>query len=177
MLDLCFEAVLTKLNVQLPRLPTDKNYLADTPAIPLFVTWKRKDILLGCIGTLEVKKNASLRDVLIEYAILAAFNDKRFNGVSAEDIPELICEVTFLTDFEPITDIRDWTIGTHGIEIHMPGYSAVYLPNVITENEWDKETTIRKLKEKSGWKFNNNESESWWAGIRFRGKKEIMIYT
>ena len=62
--------------------------------------------------------------------------------------------VSILTDFEDIEDPYDWTLGLHGIQIHFMhngrGKGATFLPDVATEQGWNKEETLGHLFRKAG---------------------------
>jgi len=69
--------------------------------------------------------------------------------------------VSLLHSFETIEDKFDWELGTHGILIETliegEEYGGTYLPNVPILNNWDKETTIKRLIKKSGLKVDSIE--------------------
>ncbi|CEF62094.1 AMMECR1 domain and AMMECR1 family and AMMECR1, N-terminal domain-containing protein [Strongyloides ratti] len=150
----CFDVIISHLkgihNIPVPTcIPTDK--------FPLFVTWKigKEKDLRGCIGTFD--RELSLRKGLKDYAMSSAFRDSRFNPITIKEIPDLHCSVSILTNFEWANNCYDWDIGTHGIRIEFVPpkskreYSGVFLPEVMIEQEWDKETTLRYLVKKAGY--------------------------
>ena len=61
----------------------------------VFVTLSKQDSLRGCIGYPFPLKNLS--DGLIDAAISAATQDTRFNPVTADELDQIIFEVTVLT--------------------------------------------------------------------------------
>ncbi|KPV74624.1 uncharacterized protein RHOBADRAFT_53592 [Rhodotorula graminis WP1] len=89
-------------------------------AFPLFVTWNVRSRsggeprLRGCIGNFGALR---LGDGLAEYAHTSAFEDSRFDPITAKDLPRLECGVSLLTDFEVCDDYLDWELGTHGIYV------------------------------------------------------------
>lgn len=171
-LDICFEAIFDHLDLQLPRKRITPIL---TPASPLFVTWRKNNILIGCIGTLDVPKNATMHDILTEYAVRAAFYDRV--QITSDDIPYLTCEVNILSDFEQISTLTDWTVGVHGVEIRRPGgYHATYLPIVAKTYKWNQEKTIEQLKKKSGWKP-GIDSDIWWTATRYKSKQIAMSFS
>jgi uncharacterized protein (TIGR00296 family) len=120
---------------------------------PLFVTWsKGKDkCLRGCLGTFspdDLEKNLML------YSYYAAFKDHRFIPISLKEIPHLHCSVSLLVNFEDGKDAFDWEVGKHGIQIQFKiGYkkhNATFLPEIASERNWDKDTTLKHLAQKSG---------------------------
>jgi AMMECR1 domain-containing protein len=63
--------------------------------------------------------------------------------------------ISLLTPFEPCADYTDWTIGEHGIYIHVPSSSgrwltATYLPDVIPEQGWSKREAVDSAIRKAG---------------------------
>ena len=128
------------------------------PRRPLFVTWKIWDgarevwTLRGCIGNLSPLPLSSLK----EYAIASSLRDRRFSPVTLEELPRMSCGVSLLTNYEDGHDWSDWTPGTHGIIIKFAvggqNFTATYLPEVATEQNWDVPTAVRSLVRKAGYK-------------------------
>jgi len=159
---------------------TSQSSLAQEPAgdSPLFVTWNTntksgEKRLRGCIGTFEAQE---LDEGLKSYALTSAFDDTRFNPISARELSTLSCAVTLLTNFEPASTSLDWTLGTHGLRIsfthHNRRYGATYLPDVASEQGWTKEETLVSLMRKAGWSGRKDE----WRKVelkvvRYQGKK------
>lgn len=72
----CFDVLIAKLaGKEIPPYPST---LPD-PKLPIFVTWKIKDDLRGCIGTFSP---AQLSTILGKYALISALNDDRFDPIS-----------------------------------------------------------------------------------------------
>jgi uncharacterized protein (TIGR00296 family) len=92
---------------------------------------------------------------LKDYALTSAFNDTRFNPISASELHNLECGVTLLTDFEKAANTMDWELGKHGLRIdfsyHGRRLNATYLPHVAEEQGWTKEETVINLMYKAGW--------------------------
>ncbi|KAL1602815.1 hypothetical protein SLS60_006236 [Paraconiothyrium brasiliense] len=157
-------------------------------ATPLFVTWNvvqrsngtrlTEKRLRGCIGTFEAQE---LDRGLRQYAIISALEDTRFNPISKSELPTLECGVTLLTDFEPVSDPLDWTIGTHGLRIaftyHGRRYGSTYLPDVAKEQGWTKEETLVSLMRKAGW---NGRKDEWSKVelnvVRYQGRQVKLEY-
>jgi len=66
------------------------------PKVPIFVTWKIKDELRGCIGTFAP---AQLSTILSKYALISALEDDRFDPVSLDEVKTLNVGVSFLVKF------------------------------------------------------------------------------
>ncbi|VDC06204.1 unnamed protein product [Peniophora sp. CBMAI 1063] len=112
-----FDALYCALTDDEPIEPTfaDDKY-------PLFVTWNtvrngRSPRLRGCIGSFEPHR---LREGVAEYALISAFNDTRFNKITADELPTLQCGISLLTNFEDADGYLDWDVGVHGIHISFP---------------------------------------------------------
>jgi len=121
----------------------------------LFVSFKitRNHELRGCIGTFS---EAPLGEQLCRYAKSAAFEDGRFQPITARELQTLSCSVTLLSNFEPAAHCYDWVIGTHGVRIKVlvkgTALTATFLPQVMIEQGWDHKKTIEQLLRKSGYK-------------------------
>jgi uncharacterized protein len=113
-------------------LKTLSNILQDNGAS--FVTLTVKGKLRGCIGALEAYQPLAL-DVQ-EHAVAAALNDFRFNPVSAEEIPVLNIEISWLNKPKPLeyTDSTDLLgklrEGIDGVLIKDGPRRATFLPQV-----------------------------------------------
>ncbi len=121
---------------------------------PLFVTWSmgNSKALRGCIGTFspdDVEKNLML------YSYIAAFKDTRFKPISDNEVPMLNVGVSLLIDFEDGSDAYDWEVGLHGITIQFTyqfvSHHATFLPEVASDRNWDKRTTLLNLVKKAGY--------------------------
>jgi len=148
----CFDVLYAELNnLEEPRRPSFTNHY-----YPLFVTWQtgREKKLRGCIGTFsEMQLHQGLR----EYAITSALKDSRFSPIHKDELPRLRVSVSILCHFEDGEDFMDWDIGTHGIRIEFKSdrgakRTATYLPEIASEQGWDKIETIDSLLRKGGFK-------------------------
>jgi uncharacterized protein (TIGR00296 family) len=142
---LCFDALWARLNHQ----PTRHFEQADS--VPLFVTWKSRGRLRGCIGNLSA---IPFPQGLIEYAIRAGFHDSRFDPIVESEVSKLTVGVSLLVEFVQDKAWDDWEVGLHGIVLRFDHggehYKAVFLPEVATEQGWSKRQTIDALAKKSG---------------------------
>jgi len=149
----CFLTLDKKLNGSKEKeLPLLKDEYVDQK-FPLFVTWtigKEKD-LRGCIGTFSAEK---LGKNLGKYALTSALNDSRFDPITKDELQHLHVAVSLLTEFEEAKDHLDWEVGKHGIEIDFEArgraYGGTFLPEVASEQGWDKITTLKYLVKKAG---------------------------
>jgi AMMECR1 domain-containing protein len=90
--------------------------------------------------------------------LVAALEDTRFKPISLQEVPLLIVEVSFLTDFEKCSDIWDWEMMKHGIEIEFlksgENFRSTYLPHVA-EHFKTKEEMMDSLIKKAGYRGNS----------------------
>mmetsp|Transcript_8647 Transcript_8647/g.10952 ORF Transcript_8647/g.10952 Transcript_8647/m.10952 type:complete len:205 (-) Transcript_8647:457-1071(-) len=130
-----------------PRFPTGSQ-------CPMFITWNTSTPnglqLRGCIGTLSPIRLSSMTD----YVHSSAFNDRRFEPISAREVASLHCSVSLLVQYEDASDAYDWEVGVHGILISFrvgsKKYSATYLPEVAREQGWNQSATLKSLVRKAG---------------------------
>jgi AMME syndrome candidate gene 1 protein len=179
----CFEALISAFNNEVPilnPLESDSNVIS----VPMFVTLKKNtgdgkkpSVLRGCIGTLTPRPLSELRI----FAIKSAFEDRRFSPLEKHELQ--FCEITvsLLVKYEPGKDYLDWDISIHGIiiefEIDSKSYKSTFLPGVVLEMNWNKQTSIDKLIVKSG--FNGLISKSLYNSIRltrYQSSKQTLSY-
>jgi len=113
-----------------------------------FVTLKQNHDLRGCIGSLVADK--PLIDQIIYQAVNASFFDDRFQPLSEYEISSIDIEISILSNPQPINHFNEIRIGTDGIILMKNNKSALFLPEVATEQEWDLETTLINLCQKAG---------------------------
>ena len=114
----------------------------------VFVTLREKGELRGCIGLLTAEKPLYLgvRDA----ATFAALRDPRFSPVKAEELPVLEYEISVLTPFRRVSDIKDIRVGRDGLLMIQGGYEGILLPQVATEQGWDRKTFLEEACRKAG---------------------------
>jgi hypothetical protein len=113
-----------------------------------FVTIKRNHELRGCIG--NIQPVMPLYQSVIRNAVAAASQDPRFPPMTPEELTDLEIEVTILSPLEPVNDVREIRIGTHGLSIVKDGRSGIFLPQVPVEQGWDLPTYLEQLCFKAG---------------------------
>jgi AmmeMemoRadiSam system protein A len=104
--------------------------------------------LRGCIGRMNAKE--SLIEVVREMARAAAFEDPRFPSLSATEYPGISVEITVLTPMRPINSVEEIEIGRHGVYLTKGWQQAVFLPQVATEQGWNREELLANLCRKAG---------------------------
>ena len=118
-----------------------------------FVTLQKDGLLRGCIGSIVAHR--PLISDLVENTKNAAFNDKRFNPVTVEELGSIKIGVSILTpaykiEFENEEDLLNKiTPDKDGIILLENEHQSVYLPSVWAEIP-DKKEFINSLKQKAG---------------------------
>ncbi len=128
----------------------------------VFVTLLKNDTLRGCIGRIE--SDLSLYQNVIDLSKAAAFNDHRFEKVTAKELEKITIEISILSipkavkgisSFEKIMKLKP---KKDGVVLSAEGKKATFLPQV-----WDslaiREDFISDLCRKAGlsrdyWKNN-----------------------
>jgi len=115
-----------------------------------FVTLQKNGELRGCIGIFSTQGGPAsggepLYKTVIDMAISAAVHDPRFNPVNKDELDKLEYEVSVLSPLQKVNSYKDVEIGKHGVEIVKNSKKGVFLPQVATENNWDKETFLSIL--------------------------------
>lgn len=113
-----------------------------------FVSLHRNGELRGCIGLFISEK--PLHETICDMAVAAAARDTRFMPISADELTELDIEISVLSPLECIDDVTKIEVGRHGVYI-IKGYArGVLLPQVATQNGFDRETFLEQTCIKAG---------------------------
>ncbi|WP_372366801.1 AmmeMemoRadiSam system protein A [Candidatus Uabimicrobium sp. HlEnr_7] len=113
-----------------------------------FVTYKKQQRLRGCIGS--IFPTCPLHEEITKQAIHAAAEDPRFPPIQDSELTQISTELTILSIPFSIKTPKEFIIGEHGIILRKNGYSAVFLPQVALEQDWDTEETLINLSLKAG---------------------------
>lgn len=136
--------------------------LTQQPGAFVTLTNKNGD-LRGCLGRITTSEPLFQTVMAMTYA--AALHDNRFTPVHADEVDNLIIDISILTRPLPIKSYQDIIIGKHGIILtkldatKKKTQSAVFLPQVPREWNWDLSMTLEQLAQKAGldkdgWKKN-----------------------
>jgi MEMO1 family protein len=122
-----------------------------------FVTLTLDGELRGCIG--HMSADQPLSQIVPEMARAAAFSDPRFPALTLEELEKARLEISVLSPLRRITDTEQIRVGTHGLMINQGGAQGVFLPQVPTEQGWDRGQYLENLCGKAGlmsgcWKQN-----------------------
>ncbi len=127
----------------------------------VFVTLHEGGKLRGCIG--EIMPRRPLYEAVIAQAVNAAVRDPRFSPVTAEEVKDLDIEISVLTPPEKVKSWKDIVAGRDGVILSRSFYSAVFLPQVATEQGWNVEQLLSHLAVKAGM-----EPDDWREGATFQ---------
>ena len=116
--------------------------------VGLFVTLRKRGDLRGCIGTIETDQ--PLVRTVFKVTQEAALQDYRFPPVTLPELPEITIEHSLLSRPQPVQSYREIRLGTDGIILKAHGRSAVFLPEVPTQQGWTIEQTLTALSRKAG---------------------------
>jgi AmmeMemoRadiSam system protein B/AmmeMemoRadiSam system protein A len=125
-----------------------------TPALKescgVFVTLKNRDELRGCIG--YIVGRAPLYQAVIENTVNAATRDYRFasHPVTADEAPRIHIEISVMSPLQRITDPNAVEVGKHGVYLEKGGNAGVFLPQVATEQGWNRQQYLEQLGRKAG---------------------------
>jgi AmmeMemoRadiSam system protein A len=108
-----------------------------------FVTLKKDGELRGCIG--HMAEDTPLYQVVGAMAMSAAFRDRRFPQLQAEELEQVEIEVSVLTPFRPVPGPDSVKVGRDGVVLEQSGRRAVFLPQVAPEQGWDRDTMLGRL--------------------------------
>jgi AmmeMemoRadiSam system protein A len=140
------EAIRSRLRGQVPVYPAATASLEEQCGA--FVTLRSRGELRGCIG--HVTACQALVDAVKSAAIAAAFNDPRFPPLTPAEYPDVRIEISVLSPFERVTDPGRISVGTHGIMIRSGWRSGLLLPQVATEQGWDRDAFLAHACRKAG---------------------------
>ncbi len=114
-----------------------------------FVTLKKKNgALRGCIGYVEAQK--PLLQCVADMAVACSFRDPRFSPVTTDELADLDMEISVLTPLEEIQEAEDIRVGVHGLMIKKGSASGLLLPQVASEQGWERERFVEETCRKAG---------------------------
>ncbi len=126
-----------------------------------FVTLTERGMLRGCIGMIMSSK--PVVETVREMAVSAALQDPRFSPVREDELSSIDLEVSVLTEPTPVSGPEEIAAGRDGVILRKRGRSAVFLPQVATEQNWDVPTMLMHLSVKAGL-----DPDAWRSGATFQ---------
>ena len=126
-----------------------------------FVSLHKHGRLRGCIG--HFGEDVPLHEIVAEMARAAAFEDPRFMPVTADELSDIVIEISVLTPMRRIQSLDEFELHRHGIYIRKGYRSGTYLPQVADEVNWTKEEFVSHCAQDK-------------AGIGWDGWKDAELY-
>jgi AmmeMemoRadiSam system protein B/AmmeMemoRadiSam system protein A len=126
-----------------------------------FVTLKKRGDLRGCIG--QIVADRPLARIVSAMAYEAAFGDPRFDPLRANELSQVEIEISVLTPPKAIPGPDAIVVGRDGVILQKGGRSAVFLPQVATEQGWKRDELLNNLALKAGL-----PADAWRQGARFQ---------
>lgn len=131
---------------ELPMLPIGSEAMMEEAGA--FVTLHKKGMLRGCIG--HMIGDGPLMATVQEMAVAAATEDPRFPPVKIDEMKDIDIEISVLSPMKKITDVKEIEVGRHGIIMTKGFRRGVLLPQVATEQGWEREEFIENTCYKAG---------------------------
>jgi len=113
-----------------------------------FVTLTKNGSLRGCIGYVSAMK--PLLETVRDVASFAALRDPRFPAVIPTELPLLHYEISVLSPLRRVLDPEQITVGRDGLLIRNRNNEGLLLPQVPTEQGWDRQTFLEETCAKAG---------------------------
>ena len=115
----------------------------------VFVTLRRRadNDLRGCVGIVEPR--FPLDEAVRRAAVSAALDDTRFVPVTLGELSSLAVDVYVLGPLA-LSAPEGVEVGRHGVVVRHDERSALFLPQVETEQGWDRAMLLRQLCRKAG---------------------------
>jgi AmmeMemoRadiSam system protein B/AmmeMemoRadiSam system protein A len=113
-----------------------------------FVTLEQRGKLRGCIG--HILAQQPLYTTVQQAAVSAATEDRRFPPLTIKELEEISIEISVLSPLKRVTDIEEIEVGRHGLIIVAEGTSGLLLPQVASEEGWDRQEFLEAVCRKAG---------------------------
>jgi AmmeMemoRadiSam system protein A len=124
---------------QQPAPEVDRGGALDWPR-GAFVTIHSRGDLRGCLG--QIAGDAPLGETVAHLAAVVSDSDPRFEPVTSRELRDIEIEISVLTPEREVASAAEVEIGRHGVIIEQGGRRGLLLPQVATEQRWDRETLL-----------------------------------
>lgn len=116
--------------------------------LPAFVTLKKDGILRGCMG--HTFTHLPLLEEVENSGKLAAESDPRFGPVKNHELEKIQIEITVMSRLKRVLDFEEIVPGEDGVFLKLGSHSGLFLPQVATEQNWDRTELLENLGKKAG---------------------------
>ncbi len=113
-----------------------------------FVSLYKKGELRGCIGHIVARK--PLAETVAEMAEAAALRDPRFSPVRPDELGDIRIEISVMTPLQKVKSPEEIEVGKHGLVVQRRNNIGLLLPQVATEQGWDRTTFLENTCLKAG---------------------------
>ena len=135
----------------------------------VFVTIRSQEgALRGCIGNLV--SHVPLAKLVGMMSLQSGLKDPRFSPVRIDELDKLTFEISVLTPMKRVSGYEDIEVGRDGVVLRKDGRSAVFLPQVATEQGWGRDEMLNHLAVKAGL-----PRESWRQGAEFSTFQAVVF--
>ncbi len=114
----------------------------------VFVTLKKSGHLRGCIGYIQGVK--PIFEAVQDNARSASTKDYRFPPMNSSEIDKVKIEISVMSPLTQIDSLDEIKVGRDGLVIEHRRRRGVLLPQVATENNWNKEEFLNAICRKAG---------------------------
>lgn len=113
-----------------------------------FVTLEIDGSLRGCIG--YIKAIMPLYETISEGAVNAATHDPRFPAITKDELEKVDIEISVLSPLKEIDDPKKVQVGKHGLYMRKGVHSGLLLPQVATDQGWNRKQFLEGTCRKAG---------------------------
>jgi AmmeMemoRadiSam system protein B/AmmeMemoRadiSam system protein A len=114
----------------------------------VFVTLYARGELRGCLGHMAADR--PLPQNVGAMALAAATEDPRFPPLEPAELKDIVIEISVLTPLVRVAGPEAIVVGRDGVQIRKDGRVAVFLPQVATEQGWNRDALLENLCFKAG---------------------------
>lgn len=153
-----------------PAAPDDMSLLSPYAC---FITLYINDELRGCIGTMQSER--PLWENICKYSYSSAFEDHRFQRLTADELADLSFQISILSPLEPMANqgelqlLAELEPNSDGLVIKYQQHNALFLPSVWQALPEPKDF-VGKLKVKAGL-----PEDYWHADIKLQRFRTLVL--
>ncbi|MGH9175119.1 MAG: AmmeMemoRadiSam system protein A [Vicinamibacterales bacterium] len=120
----------------------------EVPTAGLFVTIYCGGRLRGCLGTIDAREH--LGEAIVRLSADVTREDYRFPPLVRRELADVTVSLSILTPAERVTDPSTIEVGRDGLIVEQGPRRGLLLPQVATEQGWDREMLLRQTCIKAG---------------------------
>ena len=113
-----------------------------------FVTLRKSAALRGCIGNIVATR--PLIDTVCRMAVESSFHDPRFPPLNDFELDQIEIEISVLSPLVRISSPEEIQTGLHGVYLRRGIRSGLLLPQVATEQGWNRDNFLTHTCYKAG---------------------------